>query len=182
MQCISRVLLVSPQLFSWLLNDSTIKMTVLIKISRLVEKNALKDIMRYEDEAGYLWYTLLPNVTVLYRPLQINHFQLCELQMAAQDLFTATLSVILGRSDNTEVLVRERLVDYIVCLPWFTSGTVHKRAKELVAIVREAPDVPYQPPSLLNMAKGAVSVYYCGLDDVMRLSVPELARKIFGLA
>ena len=83
--------------------------------------------------------------------------------------------------NHRSVMVKERLVDFIICLPWYVSIEIQERAREVVAMIREAPDVLYEPPSLLNMAKGAVSKYFCGLDDVMRLSVPELALKLWEL-
>ena len=180
MQCLARVLLTSPQLLSWVETTPTNKTTILSTIETLTLNQTLCDITKYEDEAGYLWYTLIPNVAVLFRPLLDSNSGLFKLQIAAQKLFVATLQVILGRKGHDHVLISEGLVDYIVCLPWWsqTSG-VRERSKQLLTLIRQSPDIHYEPPSLLNMSKAAVSVYYCGLDDVMRLSVvPELVWKI----
>ena len=179
MQCLAKVILVSSQLLSWLQDMSVMRMKILLTIKRLTTEDILHDIKMYEDEAGYLWYTLVPNVTVLFQPLlRGGDSELCVLQTAAQNLFVSSLTVILGRKNHMQVLFEEGLVDFVVCLPWYTTGVVQERAMELVCMIRRSPDIQYQPPSLLNISKAAVSVCYCGLDDVMSLSVPELASKI----
>ena len=178
MQCLGRVVLVSPHTLSWLPNRPIAYKNALQTIRTLLLEKTLCDIVQYEDEAGYLWYTLVPEVAVLYRPMVHETSELYELQVIARTLFISTLGVILRRKGHTSVLVQEGLLDFVICLPWCSEGEVRTRAKELVGWLR-CDEIDYQPPSLVNMCKAAVAVNYCGLETVMSLSVPELACKIF---
>ena len=134
-----------------------------------------KTLSRYEDAQGFVWATIKPYVKLLY----CKSFLDDSFIISCKKTIILVLLTMLFTKKHRNVMIREGLVDYIVCLPWFTCGEVQKRAKELVSIIREVPDVFYEPPSLLNMTKGAVSIYFCGLEDVMKLSVPELARKLY---
>ena len=129
-------------------------------------------LSQYECTETVQWDTILPYIKVLYQPVLGGN-----LHSTCEKIIMIALLTMLVTDNHRNVLMKEGLVDYIVCLPWYIEDDM---AKKLVAVIREAPDVPYQPPSLLNMAKGAVSKYYCGLDDVMRLSVPKLAWKLWG--
>ena len=133
-----------------------------------------QEIVVCEEELGYVWYTILPNITILYRPFINIHAQLKILQTSCQELMALSLCIILSRKNNFEVLIKEDLLDYVICLSWHTSGSVQQRAKELVTMIQQASDVSIQPPSLLNITKATVAKYYCGLDKILQLSVPEL--------
>ena len=169
----------SPHSLSWLPNRPIAYKNALQTIRTLLLETTLCDIVQYEEEAGYLWYTLVPEVAVLYRPMVHENSELYELQVIARTLFISTLGVILRRKGHTSVLVDEGLLDFVMCLPWCSEGEVCTRAKELVDMLRWEPEIDYQPPTLVNMCKAAVAVHYCGLETVMSLSVPELACKIF---
>ena len=75
----------------------------------------------------------------------------------------------------TCMLIREGLMDYITCMPWYTTGAAEQRARALVRMVQQAPDVDLQPPSLLNIAKAFISKN--GLQTVVHLSVPEILQR-----
>ena len=168
----SILVLHSPQYFS-----KEDKALVVLKLASFNESAHYKVLSLYECKKSIIWDSVLPHVKALYQPdkpeLDNNLISLCK-----QTVIIALLTMLVTEN-HRRVLVREQLVDYIICLPWHTSGRVQERAMELVAMVREVPDVPYRPPSLLNLAKGAASMYFCGLDKVMRLSVPELARELW---
>ena len=36
-------------------------------------------------------------------------------------------------------------MDYITCMPWYTTGAAEQRARALVRMVQQAPDVDLQP-------------------------------------
>ena len=83
---------------------------------------------------------------------------------------------MLAREVHRDVLIREGLIDYITCMPWYTTGAAEQRARALVRMVQQAPDVDLQPPSLLNMAKAFLSKN--GLQTVVHLSVPEILQTL----
>ena len=140
-----------------------------------------KTLASYEKNRGIYWGTLSPLVKVLYHESSGYHTTtdnrfsaLCKLTILL------ALQTLLSRKYHQDVLIKEGLLDYLVCLPWYTTGEMHTRASNLLAMIRLiAPDIYCQPPSLLNMSKAAVSVYFSGLDDVMRLSVPELVGSLW---
>ena len=80
---------------------------------------------------------------------------------------------MLDREVHRDVLIREGLMDYITCMPWYTTGAAEQRARALVRMVQQAPDVDLQPPSLLNIAKAFMSKI---LQTVVHLSVPEILQ------
>lgn len=167
------LLCTSPQYF-----DTENKKFVCELLNSFLKTADFKFLSLLENKQAIFWGTLSPLVKVLYqkeielRPGDINYYDPCKLTV-----LIALLSLI-SRQYHCGVLNKEEMVDYVVCLPWYTKGEVQERAMELVCMIRESPEVHYQPPCLLNVSKAAVSVYYCGLDNVMSLSVPELAWNI----
>ena len=140
-----------------------------------------KTLSIFEKDREIFWGTISPLVKALYQKEdkqqteEVNFFAPCKLTLLL------ALLALLSREYHCEVLVKENMIDFVVCLPWYTTGVVQERAMELVCMIRRSPDIQYQPPSLLNICKAAVSMYYCGLDDVTSLSVPELASKLWDM-
>ena len=139
-------------------------------MKEMIQKNQM--IIQYQEEEGYSFLTFQPVINVLYRP---TYSIQPELQTICQELIV--VSLITGKNSH-DVLIKEDLLDYVTCLPWHTSGLVQERAKELVTMIPLTTDVNIQPPSLLNMTKATVAKYYCGLDKVLELSVPELVWQL----
>ena len=162
--------LISPHTLSWLQDDVPLKNTIIANMEEMIQKNQM--IIQYQEEAGYFSLTFRPVLSVLYRP---TYNIQPELQTICQELIVVSL---LTRKNNHDVLIKEDLLDYVTCLPWHTSGSVQQRAKELVTMIQLTTDVNIQPPSLLNMTKATVAKYYCGLDKVLELSVPELVWEL----
>ena len=163
-------------MLSWLHSSLSLTGTIMGDIADMLQKETLEKILEYEEELGYNWCTLKPNISVLWRPSCYDI--LPGLQIYCQELIVASLHIILSSQNHREVLVQEGLLDYVISLPWHTSGSVQQRAEELVAMIQQASDVNVQPPSLLNMTKATVTKYYCGMDKVLELSVPELVWEI----
>ena len=139
-------------------------------MKEMVQNNQI--IIQYQEDAGHSFLTFQPVIHVLYRP---TYNIQPELQTICQELIVVSL---LTGKNNHDVLIKEDLLDYVTCLPWHTSGSVQQRAKELVTMIPLTTDVNIQPPSLLNMTKATVAKYYCGLDKVLELSVPELVWEL----
>ena len=158
-------------MLSWLHCDTSLMSTIMDEMENTLQEKSLKEIAQCEEELGYHWCTLQPNISLLYRPSSKLY---PKLQQYCQELTVASSHIILSNQSHRKVLIKEGLLDYIICLPWLTSGPVQDRAKELVTMIEQAPDVCIQPPSLVNITKATVAKYYCGLDKVLQLSVPEM--------
>ena len=139
-----------------------------------------QQIREYETKFGYLWATFLPYIKLAYLP----NTPCCEpvLLSKTQDMGLLTIIIalhsMLDREVHREVLVREGLVDFLTCMPWYTTGPAEERARALVRMIQQAPDMKLQPPSLMNMAKACVAKHYCGLPTVVQLSVPDILQQV----
>ena len=117
--------------------------------------------------------TVLPYVKLVYLP-DNSPFCGSDVQSVALQTIIIALHIMLGREFHRDVLIREGLMDYITSMPWYTTGAAEQRARALVRMVQQAPDVDLQPPSLLNIAKAFISKN--GLQTVVHLSVPEILQ------
>ena len=137
-------------------------------------------ITQYETELGYGWSVFLPYIKLAYLPNtpRCEPLLLSETQDMALETTIIALHSMLDRDIHRDVLVREGLVDFLTCMPWYTTGPAEERARALVRMVQQAPDVELQPPSLLNMAKACVAKHFCGLPTVVQLSVPDILQHI----
>ena len=150
-------------------------------VKSFVNAAVLKDLTNFEIQRGYLWATFLPYIKVVYQPdtPRCDAGFLSETQELALQTIIIALHSMLDREVHRDVLIREGLMDYITCMPWYTTGAAEQRARALVRMVQQAHDVDLQPPSLLNMAKACVAKNYCGLQTVVHLSVPEIIQSLF---
>ena len=120
--------------------------------------------------------TLLPYSKLVYLP--DRPFCGSDVESVALQTILIALHSMLVREFYCNVLIREGLTDYITCMPWYTTGAAQQRARALVRMVQQAPDVDLQPPSLLNMAKACVAKNFCKLQTVLHLSVPEILQRV----
>ena len=149
-------------------------------IGDFIHKADPKIITLRESEYFYLWATFLPYIKLAYLP----NTPCCEpvLLSKTQDMGLLTIIIalhsMLDREVHREVLVREGLVDFLTCMPWYTTGPAEERARALVRMIQQAPDMKLQPPSLVNMAKACVAKHYCGLPTVVKHSVSDVLQQI----
>ena len=134
----------------------------------------------YEIKNGYLWSTFLPYIKLAYLPNTpcCEPVLLSKMQVMAVRTAVIALQSMLASEEHREVLVREGLVDFLTCMPWYTTGPAEERARDLVEMIQQAPDMKLQPPSLLNMAKACVAKHYCGLPTVVEYSVPDILQLV----
>ena len=156
---------------------------VLVSLSLIVEKekdinsfltNFVQETPRPLKITGMDYYfesTLLPYIKLVYQP---DNSPFCGTQSMALQTIIVALHIMLGKEFHCDVLIREGLMDYITCMPWYTTGAAEQRARALLRMVQQAPDVDLRPPSLLNMAKAFMSKN--GLQTVVHLSVPEILQ------
>ena len=89
-----------------------------------------------------------------------------------------SLQNMLGRSKHREVLLQERLLDYVVCMPWFVPQSLKQQAKDLVLMLAAFPEMNMQPPSLLSISKAYLAKAHLGLEKVVKLSAGEIATEV----
>ena len=173
---LSQLVLVSPQLTQ---NNEDFE-EIHTFLSRFLDKADPKKITQCEVKYSYLWATFLPYIKLVYLP----NTPCCEpvLLSKTQDMGLLTIIIalhsMLDREVHREVLVREGLVDFLTCMPWYTTGPAEERARALVRMVQQAPDMKLQPPSLVNMAKACVAKHYCGLPTVVKLALPDILQQV----
>ena len=170
----TKIVLVSPQLIS------KQELQIHNHLMRFLETAHHSLITQYETAMEYVWATFLPYIKLIYHPNTPcrEPLLLSETQDMALQTTIIALHSMLDRSIHREVLVREGLVDYLICMPWYTTGSAQQRSRALVRMVQQSPDVDLQPPSLLNMTKACVAKNYCGLQTVVHLSVPDIIQQI----
>ena len=90
-----------------------------------------------------------------------------QLEQRCVEVGIVSLHTALLGDIEKQVLVKEGLVDYVVCLPWCVpkqSATYH-RALSMITYLRGT--VQLQPPSLLNLAKAKLASMHFGLKKML---------------
>ena len=157
------------------------KMAIIMK--QACEGNALK-IQQYEESNGFSWGTFLPCVGYLYEPyveLPDNNFS-CQssvslietLRIYSVDVLLQYLINSLGRRFHVEIIVQEKLADFVTCLPWILPSGSKERASELLRILAKFQQI--QPPSLVSITKAYLAKAKWGLMRLMNMnSISELS-------
>ena len=138
----------------------------------------------YDSEEGLVWCTLLPYIKLLY--LQPDRRRVdcemtptaCSIVALSRDVILLCLHSALLREVHQSLLVKEKLVDYVVCLPWIVPSRSRPRARELVADL--ATSIGVDPPRLLTLAKATLSKQ-CqqGLEGIIGVwSARDIAARI----
>ena len=133
-----------------------------------------------EIDQQYVWATFLPYIKMVYASrrkdvvLQVS----TELRDMSAEIALLALENMLGRENLQTVLIRERLLDFVTCLPWYTCGRAKTRAISLVTMLHQAPDVPHQLPSLLNISRAVIAKEFCGLTKVLESSISDLITEV----
>ena len=73
---------------------------------------------------------------------------------------------LLGKAEK-EILIKEGLMDYIVCLPWCLprGSAAYHRANDIITYL--SGELQLQPPSLLNLAKAKLASMHFGLKKML---------------
>lgn len=135
--------------------------------------------MEVEKEAGYSWSTITPLMSLVYSNETINSDS--KKQELAKELHSTgvsvglfCLNVICTTAPGVEVLEKEGLVDFLICLPWYVREEHRKRADEIVASYAENATAT-KPPRLLNMAKARIATMGLSLNELL---LPNFMDKI----
>ena len=157
---------------------------ILDLISDVLDATSPAEI-RQHDSA--LWGTLLPFLRYLYKPPTIaaenseigrdNNIE-CKLYISCCNVLLCGLENALGKDIHLEVLVKEGLLDYTMCLPAVLPGECQPRARSLVNELGKHRQL--QPPNLCTLAKAHIAKTFCGLQPVMEMnSIGEFLHLYF---
>ena len=85
---------------------------------------------------------------------------------------------MLGRDNHREILFKESLEDYVICMPaYLPAGPRREQAKDLVRIVGGGVH-QLQPPKLVNLVKAKLAKLHLGLVKVINMSVREIINEV----
>lgn len=150
-------------------------------MSAFLSSVQIEDVCKYEKERGTIWATLLPYLKLLYNPdssflLQESFIQ--ELQVLGARIILTFLHSKVFSPRYHSLLVRENLVDFVVCLPWCITPSCQQPALALVSdLCANMPSVG--PPSLASLAKARLAKAHFGLEKALYWSVGEIVSHLF---
>ena len=143
-------------------------------------------------ENDHTWSTVTPYMVPAYYPY-LNPERSCtatslplsnnevmrklELHCVEMGVFSMQTAVL--DSEAMAVILKEGLLDYIICLPWNLPqrSRAKERAHELNAFLSK--QLQLQPPPLLTMAKAKLAAMHFGLDRFLKVnSVHELLAEV----
>ena len=172
----------SPHLFDYI--PRHLLQRIFNLMSEVLEAASPAEICQYDDS----WQeTFLPYLQYLYKPPTVEsvpaenpdgdktilHISCCNVLLYA-------LEAVFGQRTHKhlEVLVKDGLLDYTMCLPAVLPGECQPRARSLVNELGKHRQL--QPPSLCNLAKAHIAKTVCGLQPVMEMnSIGEFLHKYF---
>ena len=149
-------------------------------MSDMLELASPAELRQYEEKTGITWSTFLPYLRYLYKPSKLENSD----QDVRHSLYISSCNVLLhglenalGRELHVEVLLKEGLLDYTMCLPAVLPGECQPRARSLVNEVGKHRQL--QTPSLCTLAKAHIAKTFCGLQPVMEMnSIGEFLHKL----
>ena len=154
----------------------------------MLESASPAEIRQYEEEEGLDWGTFQPYLRYLYESSTIKNITAenlagdikTDLYIGFYNVLLYVLENTLGRKHHFEILVKEGLLDYTICLPAVLPGECQSRARSLVNELGKYRQL--QPPSLCTLAKAHIAKTFCGLQPVMEMnSIGEFVHKYFSM-
>lgn len=130
--------------------------------------NATLDLISSQErKCGFFWSIATPYVRLIYVPLTRHQDEaLCSLQTLSLNTALLTLKCMLANTDSRQCLLKEELVNYIICIPWDVSLVHRDKAKQIVAILGQY--IQLQPPKLSILAKAKLAKMHFGLERVLQ--------------
>ena len=114
---------------------------------------------------GFIWHDLFTPLRLAYS--QLRYTSICPIDSLCLEAVIIHIQMLLNNDDERQILIRQGLLDYLICLPWHISEGLeaHKRAKLLLEMV--GCNIPLQPPSLNNIVRAKLAAMWCGLEEAM---------------
>ena len=135
-------------------------------------------VMQCEIKHWYVWSTFLPYIKLVYIPnVPQTEGPTGKLQLLSLQWIVFALQNMLGRDNHRQILIKEGLLDFVICMPHYIPPSLRPQAEELVQMVVSSPDIPEGPPKLLNLVKAKLAKTHFGLEQVFSLSVSEIVSE-----
>lgn len=102
------------------------------------------------------------------------------LEQRCVEVGVVSLHIALLGDIEKQVLVKEGLTDYVVCLPWCIpkESRSYHRATSMISYLRGT--MQLQPPSLLNLAKAKLASMYFGFKKMLNtFSMQDLLHEYY---
>ena len=130
-----------------------------------------------EVKEGYYWLTLVPFVKLAYEPDSLQTPEMQQLQLLSLETVLLGLRNMLARETHRKVLLREGLLDFVLCLPSYVPESLRPHARQLIKVLSSNDDVCIGPPRLVNVVKAKLAKWALGLERVMEMSVGEIVSE-----
>ena len=175
---LAQIALGSPhQLFNS--TPSHLLQQILDLISEVLGALSPAQMCQYEEDEGWISNRFLPYLEYLYKPIESSNGRdiKANLLSGCCNILLHRLESALGREVHLEILVKEGLLDYTMCLPAVLPGECQPRARSLVNELGKHRQL--QPPSLCILAKARIAKTFCGLQPVLEMkSIGEFLHKL----
>ena len=100
------------------------------------------------------------------------------LQQLSSEMVLHFLHTKMASDHHCNVLVEEKLIDYVTCLPWHVRTVFKCKAEEVVSELKC--HVRLQPPKLMSLARAVLARMCFGLEKAISVDSPmELARELW---
>ena len=151
------------------------------RIESFLEANGYEKLRELETSLHYSCSVFIPYVKLAYiqNAPQAEGTSTGKLQLVSLQFAIFTLQNWLGREDHRQILLKEGLLDFVICMPQYVPPSLRPQAEELVQMVVSSPDIPEGPPKLLNLVKARLAKMHFGLEQVLSLSVSEIVTASF---
>lgn len=172
---LAQVILVSPQHIPVEFYDR-----IYDTMQAFLSSTSYETIRDGEIKQWYVWSTFIPYIKLLYIPhCPIpSDGMMRKLQLLSVEMILFGLMNMLSRENHRAVLVKEGLVDYIICCPNYVPETLKDNAQKLVHLVTSSFDIRRQPARLTNMVKAGLAKVHFGLEQILSLSVGAIVNDL----
>ncbi|KAL5505517.1 hypothetical protein EMCRGX_G006963 [Ephydatia muelleri] len=121
---------------------------------------------------GFRWLDIFPTVRLVYSPL--CHASLCPIDLLCFEAGVCSLHIILSRDNEIQTLIKQGLLDYLICLPWHISEGLEAQKKAKLLLEKVGSHMPLQPPSLNNIVRSKLAATCCGLTKAISYDCHQL--------
>ena len=150
-------------------------------MEKVLEHAKPLEVRAYEEQEGLVWGTFLPYFRLLYlpnSPRKCSSSTAAKIQVSSVNLLLHILLNTLGRMVHIEMLVKEGLLPFMICLPSHVLPTCRETARLVVSEVSS--HLQLQPPNLGMLARAKLAKMHFGLDKIISLtSAAELMVEVF---
>jgi len=168
---LAQIILGSPHLLQDFPDSLVEKMTSLMELGCQADSGI---VQRYEIEKYLFWGTFIPCIEYLYNPQgTVSDSKILVLQSCSVRTLLCFLRNCLGRKIHVDLVISEKLTDFVTCLPWILPDEYRDMAK---VVLREmAGHIQVQPPTLVCACQAVLAKSCWGLNKLTSMtSISEL--------